>query len=174
MLFPFTKKVKRKDQRVAILIDVQNMYHSAKHLYKGRVNFEEVVKEGAAGRRLIRAIAYVVRSGEGEDEEAFFQALQRLGIEIKVKDLQVFYGGLKKADWDVGITLDGVNLGKAVDVLVLVSGDGDFIPLVEHLKHRGKIVEVMAFEKSASSELQKKCHGFTDLGSDPKKFILKK
>lgn len=159
---------------MAILIDVQNMYHSAKNLFNSRVNFEEVVKEGTSGRKLVRAIAYVVKSGDNGDEEAFFNALKRLGIERKSKDLQVFYGGAKKADWDVGITLDAVHLASSVDVIVLVSGDGDFLPLVEHLQHRGKIVEVMAFKKSASSELQERVNEFTDLASDQKRFLYKK
>jgi len=159
---------------VAILIDVQNMYHSAKNLFDSRVNFEEVVKEGTSGRKLIRAIAYVVKSGESGDEEAFFNALKRLGIERKSKELQVFYGGAKKADWDVGITLDAVHLASSVDVIVLVSGDGDFLPLAEHLQHRGKIVEVMAFKKSASSELQERANNFTDLASDEKRFLYRK
>jgi uncharacterized protein (TIGR00288 family) len=169
---PFTKRLQHHDQRVAVFIDVQNMYHSAKHLFKARVNFKEVLKESVSGRRLVRAIGYVVRS-EGEEEKSFFEALVKLGIELKSKELQVFYGGLKKADWDVGIALDAANLADSVDVIVLVSGDGDFIPLIEYLDNRGKIVEVVAFAKSASSKLQQKAHSFVDLGADSRRFILK-
>lgn len=171
-MFRSSKKIKREDQRVAILIDVQNMYHSAKNLFNARVNFESIVKEGTSDRKLVRAIAYVVKSGDSEDEKAFFKALKKLGIERKMKDLQVFHGGAKKADWDVGITLDAVNLASSVDVIVLVSGDGDFTPLVQHLKYRGKIVEAMAFKKSASSDLQEEVHSFIDLSSEKKKFLL--
>jgi len=168
----FQKRIQHHDQRVAVLIDVQNMYHSAKHLFRARVNFQEVLKEAVAGRRLVRAIGYVVES-ETAEEKSFFEALLKQGIELRSKDLQVFYGGLKKADWDVGITLDAVNLSSSVDVIVLISGDGDFIPLVDYLKNRGKIVEVVAFAKSASSKLQHEAHNFVDLGSDPKRFLLK-
>jgi len=169
----FQKKIQHQDQRVAVLIDVQNMYHSAKHLFRARVNFQEVLKEAVSGRRLVRAIGYVVES-ETEEERSFFEALLKLGIELRSKDLQVFYGGLKKADWDVGITLDAVNLAQSVDVIVLVSGDGDFLPLIEYLKNRGKLVEVIAFGKSASGKLQQKAHNFIDLGADPRRFILRK
>lgn len=170
---PFQRSIRHRDQRVAVLLDVQNMYHSAKHLFHARVSFREVLKEAVGSRRLVRAIGYVVQS-ESEEEKSFFEALLKLGIELRSKDLQVFYGGLKKADWDVGITLDAVNLSQSVDVIVLVSGDGDFLPLVEYLKNRGKIVEVMAFAKSASGKLQQAVHNFVDLGSDTRRFLLKK
>lgn len=173
-MFPFlNKKVQHRDQRVAVFIDVQNMYHSAKHLFKARVNFQEVLKEAVSGRRLVRAIAYVVQS-ESEEEKAFFHALVSQGIELKMKDLQVFYGGLKKADWDVGLTLDAVMIAEIVDVIVIVSGDGDFIPLVQHLKNRGRLVEVMAFKRSTSGKIQEEAHHFVDLEKDVNRFLLKR
>lgn len=172
MVFSFTKKVKHLDQRVGVFIDVQNLYHSAKHLFKARVNFKEVLAEAASGRKLIRALAYVVQS-ESEEEKTFFDALVRQGIEIKVKDLQIFYGGMKKADWDVGLTVDAINMAHALDVVVIVSGDGDFVPLVEHLKVHGKVVEAIAFDKSASSKLKEAVHHFVDLGEDKKRFLMK-
>ncbi len=164
--------VKHKHQRVAVLMDVQNMYHSAKALYKKRVNFKEVLKSAVALRQLIRAIGYVIRTESGE-ERAFFDALSNIGIELKIKDLQIFPGGTKKADWDVGIAVDAVRLAdSAIDALILVTGDGDFIPLVEYLKGKGKQVEVMAFGKSTSSKLREVADDFTDLGENPKKFLL--
>ncbi|MEK7113413.1 MAG: NYN domain-containing protein, partial [Patescibacteria group bacterium] len=94
--------IKNKEQRVGVFIDTQNLYHSARNLYKARVNFGAVLKEAVAGRRLVRAVAYLVTSETGE-EKGFFEALEKLGIETKTKDLQVFYGGAKKGDWDVGL-----------------------------------------------------------------------
>ena len=130
--------VKHKNQRVAVLIDVQNMYHSAKALYKKRVNFKEVLKTAVSGRQLIRAISYVIRTESGE-EQPFFEALSKFGIELKIKDLQIFQGGMKKGDWDVGLSVDAVRLAdSAIDAIVLVTGDGDFVPLVEYLKGKGK------------------------------------
>lgn len=163
--------MKHKEQRVAVFIDVQNMYHSARNLLNARVNFREVVKEAVAGRKLIRAFAYVVRTKTGE-EKAFFEALEKSGIEIRVKDLQEFFGGAKKADWDVGMALDAVRTSEIVDALVIVSGDGDFIPLVEYLKGRGRRVEVMAFDRTASQKIKEAADDFTDLGSEPK-FLLR-
>lgn len=164
--------IKHKNQRVGVFIDVQNLYHSAKHLYGARVNFKEVLKQAVAGRQLIRALAYVVRTETGE-EQPFFDALVRAGIETKIKDLQVYAGGLKKGDWDVGVAIDAVRLASSLDVVVLLSGDGDFVPLVEYLKNQGKQVEVMAFGKSASSRLKEATEEFTDLGEEPAKFLMK-
>jgi len=164
--------IKHKEQRVAVLMDVQNMYHSAKNLYQAKVNFKEVLAAAVANRRLIRAIAYVIRTESGE-EKAFFGALNKIGIETKIKDLQTFIGGLKKGDWDVGITVDAIRLSKGIDVVVLVTGDGDFLPLVEYLKNLGKQVEIMAFAESASHKLIEEAEDFNDLSKNPKKYLIK-
>jgi len=165
--------IKLKGQRVAVLIDVQNLYHSAKNLYHSRVNFREILKLAVSERSLIRAFAYVVRTKTGE-EKPFFEALIKLGIETKVRDLQEFYGGMKKADWDVGITVDAIRIAPSVDTIVLVSGDGDFLQLVEYLKNQGKRVEAMAFGRSASSRLKVEADEFIDLGEIQEKSLLKK
>ncbi len=163
--------IKHSGQRVGVLIDVQNLYHSAKNIYKARVNFKEILKTAVAKRNLIRVFAYVVKTKTGE-EKSFFEALVNLGIETRVKDLQEFYGGAKKADWDVGLVIDAIRIAPSIDSLVLVSGDGDFISLVEYLKNQGKRVEVMAFGKSSSGALKEIADEFVDLGSA--KYLLKK
>lgn len=164
--------IKPKEQRVEVLIDVQNFYHSARNLFAARVNFDEVLKKAISGRKLIRAFAYVVKTKTGE-EKPFFEALTNMGIEMRVKDLQEFYGGAKKADWDVGIVIDAVRTAPGVDVVVLCSGDGDFTPLVDFLKAQGKRVEVIAFGKTTSSMLKDAADEFYDIGSNPKKFLMK-
>lgn len=165
--------IKHKNQRVSIFIDVQNLYHSAKHLYKARVNFKEVIKTAVANRQLVRAIAYVISTESGE-EKGFFDALTKLGIETKQKELQIFFGGAKKADWDVGIAVDAIRLAPAVDAVVICSGDGDFIPLVEQLQSMGKQVEVISFGKSASARLKEAVDDFIDLCEEPEKYLLRK
>jgi len=165
--------IKHPGQRVSVLIDVQNLYHSAKNLYQARVNFREVLKSAISNRSIIRAFAYVVKTKTGE-ERPFFDALIKLGIETRTKDLQEFYGGMKKADWDVGLTVDAIRIAPDVDTIVLVSGDGDFVYLVEYLKHQGKRVEAMAFGKSASSKLKEEVDEFIDLDKNLDKYLLKK
>ncbi len=163
---------KHKGQRIAVLIDVQNLYHSAKNLYQARVNFRAVLKLAVGDRNLIRAFAYVIKTKSGE-EKAFFEALIKLGIETRVKELQEFYGGFKKGDWDVGITVDAVRISPSVDTIVLASGDGDFLQLVEYLKNQGKRVEMIAFGRSSSAKLKEVVDEFTDLGKSPRKYLLK-
>ncbi|MFH1956369.1 MAG: NYN domain-containing protein [Patescibacteria group bacterium] len=163
---------KYKNQRVAVFIDVQNLYHSARAIYQKRVNFKELLESGVGERQLVRAFAYVVRTKTGE-EKPFFDALTKLGIEIRVKDLQEYYGGMKKADWDVGIAVDAIKTASLVDAIVLASGDGDYIPLVEYLKNQGRRVEVMAFGRSTSSKLRETADEFIDLDENTKKFLLK-
>lgn len=165
-------QIKHKSQRVAILIDVQNMYYSAKNLFGAKVNFGEIVKSAVADRQLIRAIAYVVKTKTGE-EKPFFEALTKLGIETKEKDLQEFYGGMKKADWDVGLAIDAVKLSRKVDVIILVSGDGDFLPLVEYTKNTGGcLVEVVAFRETASGKLVEAADDFINLSEEKNKFLF--
>jgi len=165
--------IKHINQRIAVLIDVQNLYHSAKNLYGARVNFGAILKLAVSNRSLIRVFAYVVRTKTGE-EKPFFEALTKLGIETRVRDLQEFYGGLKKADWDVGITVDAIRIASSVDTICLASGDGDFIQLVEYLKNQGKRVEIIAFERSASGRLKEVADEFIDLEAAPEKYLLKK
>lgn len=161
-----------QNQRVGVFIDAQNMYHSAKNLYHSRVNFKKILDEVVGNRKLIRAFIYVIRTESGE-EKAFFEALKKGGFEIKEKDLQIFPGGMKKADWDVGMAVDSIILADKIDVAVLVTGDGDFIPLVEYLRiSRGLKVEVASFGRSTSGKLKEVVDVFYDLGADTKKFLL--
>jgi len=163
--------IKHIEQRVGVLVDVSNMYHSAKNLYRKRVNFKNVLKVAVADRKLIRAIAYVVRT-ENEEELSFFEALSQQGFEVKMKDLQVFAGGAKKGDWDVGIAMDAIKLANKLDVIVIVSGDGDYLPLMEYLQvTSGCLVEVVGFKQTTSSKLIEESDDFTNL-SDDKKFLL--
>jgi uncharacterized LabA/DUF88 family protein len=171
------------NQRVGIFIDVQNLYHSAKNLYRGRVNYGELMKHLIAGRQLIRAMAYVVKS-EGiiesahepaksanglSSEASFFEALTNAGLELRLKDIQVWADGTKKADWDVGMAVDAIRMSEFLDVIILVTGDGDHVPLVDYLKWgRGRVVEVAAFRRSTSGKLQEVADKFINIEDIPK------
>lgn len=162
----------RKNHRVGVFVDVQNMYHSAKNLYGARVNFKELLRIAVAGRELVRAVAYVVKS-DTDEEKAFFGALEKAGFELKSKDLQIFPGGMKKGDWDVGLAIDAISLSKQLDVVVIVSGDGDFEPLVEYLRFSGLIVEVVGFRRSTSSKLVDTVDNLVDLEEHAGKILLR-
>jgi uncharacterized protein (TIGR00288 family) len=165
--------IKHKEQRVGIFVDVQNMYHSAKNLYKANVNFQELLKTAVFGRKLIRAVVYAIISPSGE-EKKFLETLDKQGFEVKVKDLQIFAGGAKKADWDVGMAVDAIKMADKLDVVVLVTGDGDFIPLVNYLReNKGCLVEVISFAKSTSGKLIEAADDYTDLGESPSKYLMR-
>ncbi|MFZ5390759.1 MAG: NYN domain-containing protein [Patescibacteria group bacterium] len=164
--------LKHKDQRVGVFVDVQNMYYSARNLYGSRVNFDNILQQAVEGRKLIRAVAYVVKA-ESPEEIKFFEALDKQGFEVNMKDLQVFVGGAKKGDWDVGITIDAITMSNKLDVVVLVTGDGDFMPLVQYLQFLGQRVEVIAFSETASAKLREQADDFFDLSADKSRFLLR-
>lgn len=172
-------------------MDVSNLYHSVKNLYNARVNYKQLIKHLQGNRKLIRAVAYVIQTEEQQresgnaphqkpetrtltGESAFFDALERAGMELRIKDLQVFAGGAKKGDWDVGLAVDAIRMAHMFDVVILVTGDGDFVPLVEYLQWaEGKSVEVAAFSRSASARLKESADQFINLEDIPKITIKK-
>ncbi len=164
--------IKHKAQRVAIFIDTANIYHSAKNLYHAKANFGAILKDSLDGRLLVRAIAYVA-STEGGEEKAFFDALSKVGIETRAKPLQIFAGGAKKANWDIDLAMDAVKIAPKVDTMIIVSGDGDYVALVEYLQNtHGTQVEVVSFGKSSSSKLIEACDDFFDLDKNPRKYLI--
>ena len=156
------------EQRVGVLVDIQNMYYSAKVLYKKKVDFKEILKTAVSGRKLIRAIAYGIKTIEGL-EKNFFDALQKSGYELRTKDLQIFPGGAKKGDWDVGLTVDVIRMMESLDVIILVTGDGDYIPLINYVKWGGgRVVEVAAFRRSASTKIVEAADEFVNIETVPR------
>src|SRR3989344_156090 len=164
-------QIRNPDQRVGVFVDVQNLYYSARNIYNARVKFNEVLDAAVAGRKLIRAIAYVVEANMPE-EHTFFEALEKAGFEVKAKELQTFAGGHQKGDWDVGIAMDIIKLMTKLDVVVLCSGDGDFVPLLEYLQMSGQLTETVAFGKSSSGKVKELTDNFVDLDSNTKKFLM--
>jgi uncharacterized LabA/DUF88 family protein len=164
--------MKHKDQRVGVLIDIQNLYYSARVLYNKKVNFKNLLSAAVENRKLIRAIGYGIAT-EDAQEDKFFDALEKLGFEIKTKDLQIFAGGQKKGDWDVGIAMDAVKMSQSVDVIILASGDGDYIPMVEYIQNTtGCRVEGVSFAESTSMRLIESLDDFLDLSSNKKRFLI--
>ncbi len=150
--------LQHKQQRVGVFVDVQNMYYSAKNMYNAKVNFKEILKEAVGQRSLIRAIAYCIKA-DVKDEKNFFE--------------QIFPGGAKKGDWDIGIAMDMIELAPKLDSLILVSGDGDFCPLLQHLRRAlGCRVEVIAFGRTSSSKLREDADSFFDLDKTKRKFLI--
>ncbi|OGL67045.1 hypothetical protein A2856_00985 [Candidatus Uhrbacteria bacterium RIFCSPHIGHO2_01_FULL_63_20] len=147
------------------------MYYSARYLFGRKVSFTSIVEDAVAKRRLIRAIAYVV-STKGQEEQPFFEALQKAGIELREKELMEYSSGQKKADWDVGLAVDVIRMLDMLDVVVIVSGDGDFQPLIEYAKSRGRIVEVMSFRETTSGKIPEAADRYVNLSDDKKRYLL--
>ena len=163
---------KHKDQRIGVFVDVQNLYYSAKQFYHSKVNFAHILNRAVSGRKLIRAIAYVIKA-DIKEESNFFEALEKIGYDVRAKDLQTFFGGAKKGDWDVGIAMDIMRMAAKLDVIVLVSGDGDFKDLLEHVKALGCRAEVIGFKKTVSSRLLNEADEFTDLDKELDRVLIK-
>ena len=159
------------DQRVAVLADAQNLYHTAQSLYTRNVDYAALLEEAVGGRALVRAIAYVIRA-DSPDEEKFFEAISEIGFETRIKEIKTYADGTKKADWDVGMSLDAVTLASHVDAVILCTGDGDFTRLCSHLRHEGVRVEVMAFGGSTADALIEAADAFVDLADRPDHFLL--
>lgn len=159
-------------QRIAVLVDVQNLYYSAQALFHTKVNYKNLLKTCVQGRVLTRAIAYTIKTDEAK-EMNFFEALNSAGFEVKEKDLQVFYSGAKKGDWDVGIAMDAIRIGEKVDSIVLVSGDGDFKPVVNYLQQSlGCLVEIISFKQATNKELIEIADDFIDISENPEELLL--
>ncbi|MCZ7649347.1 MAG: NYN domain-containing protein [Planctomycetota bacterium] len=145
-------------QRIGIFIDVQNMFYSAKLLHQSKVDYGRLLREITGTRHLIRAIAYIVQKPD-VNQSGFHEALSRFGYELKIKELKIRPdpegrgGTTAKGSWDVGMTIDALNMAEKLDTVILVTGDGDYVPLIEALRARGCRVEVVSFERSTANEL---------------------
>lgn len=165
--------LKHKSQRVGVFIDTSNMYFSAQKLFGTNIDFKSVLEAGVAGRQLVRAFSYVIESDK-EKEKDFLQMLEDIGIEPRSKPLQIFQGGAKKGDWDVGLTIDVVRMLPILDVVVLVSGDGDYVDLLDYVRGHGRRTEVIAFSKTTSGKLIEEADEFIDIQENVKKFLMSK
>ena len=159
------------DQRVAVLVDSQNLYHSSQSAYSRNIDYSALLEEAVRDRAIVRAIAYVIRA-DSPEEESFFEALNDIGFETKIKAIKTFADGTKKADWDVGMSLDAVSLASHADTVVLCTGDGDFARLCTYLRHEGVRVETMGFGQSTADELVEAADEFVDLAEREDRFLL--
>lgn len=160
-----------ESQRVAVLADSQNLYHTAHSLYSRNIDYTAMLDDAVADRELLRAIAYVIRA-DSPAEEDFFDALRDIGFETRIKEIKTFADGTQKANWDLGMCLDAVTLAPKIDTFVLCSGDGDFERLCTHLRHEGVRTEVFGFGSSTAEELIDVADSFTDMSEDEERYLL--
>ena len=151
-------------QRVGVLVDVQNMFYSAYDCFRGRLNYKKLLDTAMGNRQVVRAIAYAMR--DGNNQASFFTMLREVGFELRTKEPHIRPDGTRKGGWDIGIAVEALMLAPKLDVLVLVSGDGDFVELVLALRALGVKVEVYAFERSAGRELREAADFFVPIGEE--------
>ncbi len=151
-------------QRVGVLVDVQNMFYSAYDCFRGRLNYKKLLDAAGAGRQVVRALAYAMR--DGNNQSSFFTMLREVGFELRTKEPRVRPDGTRKGGWDIGIAIEAITLAPKLDVVALVSGDGDFLELVHALKARGVRVEVFAFERNCGRELKEAADLFCAIGEE--------
>lgn len=164
------------EQRVALFVDTQNLYHSARENYGSNVDYHTLLSAAARDRRLVSATAYAVERDGDSTAFGFITKLNSLGYRVNRRKLRVHRADdqgrtLLEGDWDMGIAADIVRAWHSFDVLVLASGDGDFVPLVKLVQEQGKRVEVLAFRQTASHDLQDAVDRFVDLPEVPGIFI---
>lgn len=148
-------------QRVGVFVDVQNMFYSAKLMHQSKLDYGKLLKEVVGEQRLlVRALAYIVQKPEVQ-QSSFHEALQKFGYELRVKEMKLRpdtnakEGSTFKGSWQVGLTVDALHLAPKLDVVILISGDGDYVSLVQALRMNGCRVELISFERSTSAELIK-------------------
>lgn len=140
-------------ERVAIFVDVQNIYYTVKQNYNCHFNYNAFWADVTSKRELIKAIAYAIDKGDKQQIQ-FQQILKRIGFEVKLKPFIQRSDGSSKGDWDIGITLDMLDYAKDVDVVVLASGDGDFALVIDKIRNEYNVlVEVYGVPKLTAPAL---------------------
>ncbi len=153
----------RCNQRAAILVDSANVFMTS--LAMGVKIDHAKLLERLDDREIVRSILYHVEI-DPEREEGFLRRVQSLGFEVKCKPIRTYPDGKAKADMDVDITVDAIALSEKCDVITLVTGDGDYVPLVLYLKAMGVKTEAMAFERNISHRLRMAVDEFIPITTD--------
>lgn len=121
-------------EKVAIFVDVQNIYYTTRQSYQRHFNYAAFWSQATADREVVAAFAYAIDKGDSK-QQGFQQILRNIGFEVKLKPYIQRSDGSAKGDWDVGITLDVIDYADKVDVIILLSGDGDFDLLLNKVRN---------------------------------------
>lgn len=140
-------------EKVAIFVDVQNVYYTARQIFGKHFDYNKFWQQATAGREVVTAMAYAIERGD-EKQYQFQNILRAIGFEVKLKPFIQRADGSAKGDWDVGITIDAMEYSNSADVIILVSGDGDFDLLANKIREdKGKRVEVYGVAQLTAKSL---------------------
>ena len=144
--------VRNPQHRVGMFVDVQNLFYAAKLLHQSKVDYGKLIREVSGGRQVVKAVAYIVQRPD-VDNRSFCDALAKMGYELRSKALKIRSDNSARGNWNVGLALEAIQLASRLDVVALVSGDGDFEPLARAVRGMGCLFEVFSFERSVSQDL---------------------
>ncbi|WP_028116245.1 NYN domain-containing protein [Ferrimonas senticii] len=146
-------------EKIALFVDVQNVYYTTRDAYQRRFDYNAFWRQVTAGREVVQAVAYAIDRGDKKQQE-FQNILRAIGFEVKLKPFIQRQDGSAKGDWDVGITIDVMEAQAQVDTVVLVSGDGDFALLADHVGRKGTGFEVYGVPNWTAQSLAKAASQF--------------
>ena len=138
---------------IAVFVDVQNIYYTSRQAYGRQFNYRKLWDKISTQGDIVSAFAYAIERND-DKQKSFQSALKNIGFEIKLKPYIQRSDGTSKGDWDVGITIDILEQAAKVDVVILLSGDGDFDLLLRKVKQKYAIrTEVYGVPKLTANSL---------------------
>ena len=150
-------------EKVSILVDVQNVYYTTRQAFGRHFDYNQFWANATAQRTVLHASAYAI-AREDDKQKQFQNILRAIGFEVKLKPYIQRSDGSAKGDWDVGITLDAMEYAAQSDVVILVTGDGDFDLLVERIHAQtSATVEVYGVKSLTADSLIKAAHRFVEI-----------
>lgn len=140
-------------KKISIFVDVQNVYYTSRSAYKKNFDYNKFWAKISAQGTIINAYAYAVDRNDTKQKQ-FQTILRAIGFEVKLKPFIQRADGSAKGDWDVGITIDMMESAAESDLMVLVSGDGDFDILLNKIHSKYQIpVEVYGVPALSAASL---------------------
>ncbi|MBI2566832.1 MAG: NYN domain-containing protein [Candidatus Schekmanbacteria bacterium] len=161
----WAEKNKNGRRRLGVFVDVQNMFYAARSQFHGRLDYECLLETLQRDRDVAIAVAYTIQTPD-VDQSSFTSFLEHCGYTVKTKALRTRLDGSAKGDWDMEMALDIISFIGQLDVVTLVSGDGDFVPLVKLLKRHGIEVEIAAFRYNTAVDLRENADHYLPIGEE--------
>ena len=147
-------------KRIAIFVDVQNIYYTTRDAYGRQFDYRKLWERIRAQGEIVSATAYAIDRGD-QNQVRFQDALRHIGFTVKLKPFIQREDGSAKGDWDVGITIDVMDVSRGVDTIILLSGDGDFDLLMEKVtKDYGCTTEVYGVPQLTANSLIESASAF--------------